>query len=419
MSAPRLKLFVRPERRFVPVGATAEMRVVVRVIAASPTPPSRVNLGLAIDASGTMAGFPMERARAAVVQAIRALRPDDTFSLVAFGERAQTILPPTDVAEIDDPEQLAGSLVAAGRSAFYPGWLACGLNVAQAWDRFAVNRVLVVSDGAERLGAPDDEVVVRAARGLHRRGISTSVVGLGTRFDEDLLVRVAIDGGGRAWHAPTARQLVDGVERETSDLHRIAAEWSTLRFETDHAEVVDITNDLPWIGANQVAIPPLYGGQAFTVVVRLKVAPVPRNGDVTPLSVRLKMLDSAGGESAIERRSMNIHVVAPEMAERMERDSTVAAAHARLELAVAAGRTIDALDAGDRSAATQIWETAVAALDTVGHIGAPDAISVEGLSHAKRVLDVLRTDAPTREARVSLRFAQTDATRAEAGNALA
>ena len=52
--------------------------------------------------------------------------------------------------------------------------------------------------------------------GLFHRGVSTSTIGIGSDFSEDLLMPMAQAGGGNAWHVvePNDMQHIFQVELE-------------------------------------------------------------------------------------------------------------------------------------------------------------------------------------------------------------
>lgn len=80
---------------------------------------TRLDLGVAIviDVSGSMQGAPMEAARAAAIEFVQNLAPNDTASLLAFSTDVRQVVPPTQ----DKAAVIAGiqSLQPAGDTALY------------------------------------------------------------------------------------------------------------------------------------------------------------------------------------------------------------------------------------------------------------------------------------------------------------
>ena len=76
--------------------------------------------------------------------------------------------------------------------------------------------------------------------------------------------------------------------------------------------------------------------------------------------MRLKALDLAGNEAIVFRKSLRVHVVAPQLADGMEPDLSVQSHAARLQLARSYRRCLEKLDAGDTAAVRSLLDFAVA-----------------------------------------------------------
>jgi Ca-activated chloride channel family protein len=360
MSGAPLKLFVRPERRFVAEGRPTELLVLVRLMpAGTAVGDERVPLRLAIvlDPAASDAVRDAQRAAVAALEAL--LNPADQVALVSAGEVARVLRPMARVAPGDLGRAL-DAWVGEPAGGLYPAWLCGALQVAEGWDADAIGRVVLVSAGRSPLGPEPRESVFRGIRGTWRRGIGTSTIGIGAHVDEDLLVPIATEAGGGAYLAERPDEAQECLRREVETCQSMWTEASTLRFDTERSDVVELLNGLPWVGTNKVALPPLWEGSALQVVARIRISPTDAGEDMVPLTLRLKALNLAGTEALVFRKSLRLHVVAPGLADGMEPDVSVQAQAARLQLARTYRRCLDKLDAGELDAVRNLLDFAVA-----------------------------------------------------------
>lgn len=361
MNASPLKLFVKPERRFVAEGRPTELLVLVRITpsgTAAGEAPVPVNLAVVVDLACSEEA--LEAQRNTVRQLAERLNPGDRLCVVGAGDEAERIVDLGAVNRAGVATALA-NLQTTTTSHLFAGWYLAALALAETLQPAAVNRILVLSAG----GRPSPhtmsrEAVLRAARGLHRRGIGTSTLGFGNAIDEDLLVPLAMECGGHAWYAERLSELAPLAIRELANCHATWCEWSSVRFDTDGADVVELLNPLPWVGTNKVSLPSLHAGAAMHLVARIRLSPTVAGEDMVPLTVRLKALNLEGSEALVFRKGLRIHVVAPTLADGMEPDLAVQAHAARMQLARTYRRCLEKLDAGDLNGVRSLLDFAVA-----------------------------------------------------------
>ena len=89
-------------------------------------------------------------------------------------------------------------------TALHEAWVRGGIQVSEHLTDAAINRVLLITDGLANVGLTSTDEIVTQALNLHQRGVSTSTIGIGGDFNEDLLMPMAQAGGGNAWHVEQA-----------------------------------------------------------------------------------------------------------------------------------------------------------------------------------------------------------------------
>jgi Ca-activated chloride channel homolog len=169
-------------------------------LTAGPAPSDRqrrpLNLSLVIDRSGSMAGDKIEYTRQAAQMLVQNLGMNDMFSIVLYNDHVETLLPPERVQRKDVINQQIRNIKPGGTTNLSGGWLqGCGL-VAQHQKPDALNRVILMTDGLANRGVTSSEKLVSMAQQKRAEGISTTTMGLGSDFNEDLLMQMANAGGG-------------------------------------------------------------------------------------------------------------------------------------------------------------------------------------------------------------------------------
>src|SRR5918999_1533300 len=172
-----------------------------------------VNIGFVLDRSGSMGGAKIGFARQAVVEAIGALHDRDRFSVVAYDDRVDVVVP----NQLADEEgrraarRRIEAIEARGRTDLLEGWMRGCEQVAGHQVAGDVNRVLLLSDGLANVGVTDHVELERHAAELRARGLRTDTFGVGGDFDEKLLEAMAMAGGGHSYFIEQEVQIRDFI----------------------------------------------------------------------------------------------------------------------------------------------------------------------------------------------------------------
>ena len=149
-----------------------------------------LNLVVAIDVSGSMAGEPIEQAKAAVADLLQTLPADVPVSLVSFGQSAVIQHPfSTDRASL---QGAVDGLIAAGGTALFDG---IDRSITQLASRGGTNALVVLADGADSASAGTADAVMER---FASTPVAASFVALQTP-DQDLgtLQAIADAAGGQ------------------------------------------------------------------------------------------------------------------------------------------------------------------------------------------------------------------------------
>lgn len=159
-----------------------------------------LNVVLAVDTSGSMAGRAIEDAKAAAVTFVQNLGGADKAAVISFADQPTVVQPLT--SNRDELARAISGLRAAGETALYDGLLAAAQLVAGQQSGRRV--VILLSDGEDTASKTKAEVAIA---GVQQAGAPVFTVGLGNQIDRNALNGLAVGTGGVALYAPSSADL--------------------------------------------------------------------------------------------------------------------------------------------------------------------------------------------------------------------
>jgi ADP-ribosylglycohydrolase len=303
-TTPAIQLF--SERAHVAAGQERILHVVVRIV--SPEPPAHLpsrpplNLGLVFDRSGSMAGEKIARAREAAMYCVDQMLPSDRMSLVVFDDRITTLARSQHVADARRLKDAISRVEAEGSTALFDAWREGAREVSADVAGHGINRVILLTDGQANVGETRPQAFIRSAAEAARHGVSTSTLGIGSDFNEELLIPMAEAGCGHAYFVSSAEELPAIFAQELEGLAAQFAEKVSLELEPGPGvEIVEVLNELPMVpGTGGYALPGLSYGETTDVVVRLRVPSAEEGEALTLLTARLSWSPGGGERRAVE-----------------------------------------------------------------------------------------------------------------------
>ena len=202
-----------------------------------------LNLGLVIDASGSMSGEPLEAAIQAACGVVEKLCKRDRLTVVSFADDVVVHAERVRCNEEGRSQAIAAirQLQTRGCTNLAGGWLeGCELVAAAIGRKAGVqHRVILLSDGYANRGICDAAELGHHAGELRRRGLYTSCVGIGDHYSPTQLQAIAEHGGGRLHDAPVGKDIVAVVLGELGEILDTAAD--DLRVVVRHPRRVGVT----------------------------------------------------------------------------------------------------------------------------------------------------------------------------------
>jgi Ca-activated chloride channel family protein len=167
----------------------------------------------------------MDLLKAAAVQFLRDMRAEDIFSVVAFSDRAEAIIPAAYQTERQKLEAHIRSIQAGGATELFQG-LQSGMNeVRRGRDARRVNHLILLTDG-HTYG--DEEACLNLAAQAAQEGIGISVMGLGTDWNDTFLDQVAGRTGNTSRYIARPQDIQKLLSEKFHELTRVLAEEVTL-----------------------------------------------------------------------------------------------------------------------------------------------------------------------------------------------
>lgn len=220
----------------------------------------RANITFLLDVSGSMQ--PEDRLpliQKALHQLGDGLRPDDKVAIVTYAGAAGVALPPTPGGEMAKIMAAVDGLRAGGSTAGSAGIKTAYEQAEQMFDREAINRVILATDGDFNVGTVDGKSLEALIADKRRTGIYLTVVGVGVgNLNDALMQRLAQAGNGQAAYLDSileARKLwieqlgasmvplADDAKVQVEFNPARVAEYRLVGYETRMLKRTDFAND--------------------------------------------------------------------------------------------------------------------------------------------------------------------------------
>lgn len=187
-----------------------------------------LNLSLVIDRSGSMAGDKIDYTKQAAQFLVQHLGSRDTFSIVLYNDKVETLLAPEIVSNKDTVTQLIDKIRVRGTTNLSGGWLEGCQHVAKNLSQQSLNRVILMSDGLANRGITERATLISIAEQKRREGVSTTTMGLGKDFNEDLMMDMANAAGGAFYFIESPEVTPSIFQEELSGLLSIVGQNLTI-----------------------------------------------------------------------------------------------------------------------------------------------------------------------------------------------
>ncbi len=329
-----------------------------------------LNISLVIDRSGSMAGAKIEYTRQAAQFLVQNLTPLDHLSVVLYNDRVETLIEPTTVINKDAINQKIAKIRISATTNLSGGWLQGCAHVAQNYSQNRVNRVILMSDGLANKGVTDpNKLINMVAKRFAHEDISTTTMGLGEDFNEDLMMGMANAGGGAFYFIESPEVAPAIFNEELHGLLNVVGQNLSVRFESS-GDITDVKqlNAYPSFRDKHVysyRLGDVYAREEKTLVLELTVPELESLGEKEIASMQFDY-DELTPDGGSQHHSFTVPVVVNAPATLPMKNAEIMENVLLLKAANARKQAVQEADKGKYEEATGILKQAIDDIDNSG-----------------------------------------------------
>lgn len=189
------------------------------------------NIAIVLDRSGSMSGDKIEEAKRAAVLALDLLSADDIVSVVTYDDTVDVLVPATRATDKEPIRAKLRTIQPGGSTALFAGVSKGAEELRKFLNRDRVNRVILLSDGLANVGPSSPASLAELGATLAKDGMNVSTIGLGLGYNEDLMSRLALNGGGSHYFAEKSQELAQIYDKELGRALSVVAQEVVVRIE--------------------------------------------------------------------------------------------------------------------------------------------------------------------------------------------
>ncbi len=194
-----------------------------------------INLGIVIDRSTSMKGQRLDQVRSAVLTILRDLQPEDTASIVAFSDKAEVVISPTQAKDLAAARARLSLLQADGGTEIARG-LSLGLEqLHRSFSKEGVSHLVLLTDGRTY---GDEDLCLQLAEQAMQSGITINCVGIGSDWSDRFLDDISSKTGGGVIFLNSPKAVTDLLHRIYEELSKVVV--NRVRLDGSMGQQVDL-----------------------------------------------------------------------------------------------------------------------------------------------------------------------------------
>ena len=367
-------------------------------------PPS--TLQVVLDRSGSMSGDRLDAAKDALESLIARLDPTDNFGLVTFDDEVAVPIPASPLADKRAARDAIRSVWPGGMTNLSGGYLR-GIQEARRVAGERGSTLLLLSDGHANTGVTDHAGLAQIAATAHHHGGTTSTIGIGLDYDEQLMAAIARGGSGNTHFAEHADEAGAVLTEEVDDLLEQVIQAASVTIRPDsHATAIHLVNDLPATAVRDgvmVELGDFYAGEERRLMLAIDVPAMSGLGLARICELELNYVEVATLTTETVTVSVHVNVVPGDQAAGRIPNPTVRSELAFQGAQEAKREATEAASAGDTEAASRIYNAA--ARNLAAFISSADPGLAGELSEEHKLLNELSLNVESDRLRIAKRAA--------------
>ena len=273
-----------------------------------------LNLAIVIDRSGSMQGPKLREAKRCVVDLIQRMHSEDQVGLVQYDDQVDTVLPLTPVDQVSGIiDALVQGITANGGTDLHAGWLRGGEMLAPKAGNQSTCHTILLSDGQTNRGLSNTARICEQVSALAGAGVTTTTVGLGADFNEELMTAIAQAGRGSAHYGERAIDLAETFEAEIGLLSQL--QWRNVEMSiSGDSTQIELLNTYQRAGEGWRMPSVALGSECwalFRMPMREAIRLQAESGGALKVSVRA--VDANGQQFNFEGQLQSLPVVKPDV----------------------------------------------------------------------------------------------------------
>jgi Ca-activated chloride channel family protein len=374
-------VILSPIRAGIPVaGGTLEVLVRIQAPAmpvqtgqGSPKARPPLRLALVVDRSGSMDGAPLTEALRCVNHIVGRLQPTDQVAVVLYDDDVQRPVPLRAATNAAFVHAALAGIESGGSTNLYAGWEA-GARQLESGTMDSISRVILLSDGQANQGLVDKTQIEQHCARWLATGVSTTTVGLGRGFNEELMIGMARAGGGQQYFGQTAEDLFDGFDEELALLEALCLRKLRVKLIAGVGVIVEPLGLVRQNPDKTYALSDLAWGAESWLLVRLHIAGMVSNDPAqletgmsnrALLSVALEAERLDGTSVAVASPVLSLQGVDAKAWDALPKDEMVSQRLLEVQFGETGAKVRELLAAGDAKAAQKLLQRMEAG--AVGH----------------------------------------------------
>jgi Ca-activated chloride channel family protein len=233
-----------------------------------------VNLALVIDRSGSMSGIKIAQARKAALRLVDLLTSNDRLAVVHYGSDVRFLAGALGTEENKERmRRYIRAITDEGGTNIAQGLAVGEAQLAAARSAFTVHRLLLLSDGQPTVGVTSEAGLTQIATRLRAAGTTLTALGVGADFNEDLMYRLSVVGGGSYGFIKDAESTVALFEKDLTQAGTMVARNVSLSFQLPpHVDFQEVFGRTASVNGRVVtlSLPDFSARQTEKFIVHLK-----------------------------------------------------------------------------------------------------------------------------------------------------
>jgi Ca-activated chloride channel family protein len=239
-----------------------------------------------------MSGQPLHEALKCVEHIASCMTTDDRISVVVYDDKVNVLMPLGPVTSREAMKRLLSTVEEGGSTNLFGGWEEGAKQLEKGQDT-SISRVILLSDGQANHGLLEQDAIEKQCREWLAKGVSTTTVGLGRGFNEDLMIAMAKAGGGQQYYGQTAADLFDSFDEELSLLKALCLRQLSLKLIPAPGVIIEPLGVFDQNADGTYQLSDLAWGAESWLAVRLHISPTVagQSRDLLAATVQGKSLD--------------------------------------------------------------------------------------------------------------------------------